>query len=387
MAGKPMAKNAKIIIGAIIAVIVVGGIWYGVGRKPAPTETEKEPIKIGCVAALSGNLSTYGIYIKNGLDLALEEINQNGGINGRKLEIIYEDNKSDTNEAVKSASKLINIDKVSVIIGSESSSAVLAMAPLVEQEKVILFSPIASAADITNAGDFVFRNRESGVLHGEKIAELAFDRLDFKNAAIMSVNSDNGLSYQAGFVKKFEELGGKILKIENYAKGESDFRTTLTKIKKLNPQAVYLAGYVKDMAEIIKQSKEIEMKTQFFASTGIEAKDFFEIAKPPLGDGIIYTYPDFNPDDPAIAEYQNSHEKKYGLKSEVLTANSYDALKILALALEICGEDTICIKNELYKIKNYSGVGGTTTFDENGDATKPIMFKIIKNGQFMLYEE
>lgn len=380
-----MTKTTKIIIGVIIAIIVIGGIWYGVTKKT--TITEKGPIKIGYVGALTGNLSSYGIYIKNGIDLALEEINQAGGINGRKLEIIYEDTKSDTSEAVKSASKLINIDKVPIIIGSESSNAVLAIAPLAEQAKVILFTPIASAADITKAGDFVFRNRESGALHGEKMAEFAFNKLNIKNAAVISVNSDNGLSYQSGFVEKFEELGGKIVKVDNYQKGETDFRTILTKVKELNPQAIYIPGYAGDMAEIIKEAVELKIKTQFLASTGIEAKEFFQIIKPPLGDNIIYTYPAFNPDDPAIADYQNKFQKKYGFKSEALTANSYDALKILALALKICGEKTTCIRDELYKIKDYPGVGGMTTFDKNGDVIKPIIFKTIKNGQFVPYGE
>lgn len=378
-----MSKTTKTIIWLVIAVIIIGGIWYASKKQSA----EKEPIKIGIVAALSGSLSNYGMYIKNGVDIALEEINQAGGINGRKLEIIYEDDKSDTSEAVNAASKLINIDKVSIIIGSESSNAVLAIAPLAEQAKVILFTPIASAAAITESGAFVFRNRESAALHGERMAELAFNKLNVKNVPIISVNSDNGLSYQEGFIRRFEELGGKIVKIDNYPKGESDFRAILTKLKGLNHQAIYLAGYAREMAEIIKQAEELGIKTQFLASVGIEAKDLFQIIKPPLGDDIIYTYPAFDPDDPAIADYQNKHEEKYGSKSEALTANSYDALKILASVLKICGEETACIRDELYKIKDYSGVGGMTTFDQNGDVIKPIIFKTIKNGQFVPYEE
>lgn len=352
------------------------------------SQDQNKPIKIGYVGALTGNLSMYGLYIKNGMEIALEEINQAGGVNGRKLEIIYEDTKGDTNEAVNAATKLINMDKVSIIIGSESSAAVLAVAPLAERAKVILFTPTASAADITKAGDFIFRNRESGVLHGEKIAELAFNKLGLKNAAIIAVNSDNGLSYQNGFIKEFEKLGGNVLGVENHKKSEGDFRTILTKIKELNPQIIYLAGYAKDMAEILKQANQLGINTQFLASTGIEAKEFFEVAKPPLGNGVIYSYPAFNPNDPAIADYQKKHEEKYGSKSEALTANSYDALKILASVIKLCGrEKTTCLRDEIYKIKNYPGVGGLTTFDENGDAIKPIMFKTVKNGQFVPYEK
>ncbi|MBU4285136.1 ABC transporter substrate-binding protein [Patescibacteria group bacterium] len=372
-----MKKNWIPIIVVIIIIIVIA-VFY----KPAPKGT----IKIGIVADLSGKLSVYGNYLKNGLNLALEEINSNGGIKGRKLEIIYEDGKSETNEAVTATTKLINVDKVSVIIGFASSNAVLGAAPIAEKAKVILFTPMASGADITNAGDYIFRNRESGTLHGEKMAGFVINELGIKKAFIIAVNSENGLSYEAGFTKKFEELKGEIVGAEHYTKGETDFRTILTKIKNSNSNAIYMAGYVSEMGEIVKQTKEFGINLPIFASTGIEAKEFFDLVKPPLSDGIIYTYPAFDPNNPAIADYQKQYEKNYGVKSEALAANSYDALKIIALVLKSCGENTICIKEELYKIKDYPGVGGLTTFDQNGDVIKPITFKTIKNGQFVPYE-
>jgi branched-chain amino acid transport system substrate-binding protein len=377
-----MDKIKKIILG--ISLVAIALTLAACSLKPAKL-TDKEPIKIGYIGALTGKSAYIGTYIKNGLDLAVEEINQKG-INGREIKIIYEDSKSETNEAVKAVNKLIEIDQVPIIVGFDSSSSVLAAAPIAEQQKVILFAPVASAVEITNAGDYVFRNRESSFLHGEKMAELAFNKLNFKSVAILAVNSENGLGYQAGFVKKFEELGGTISKIDNYVKGEKDFRTSLTKINGTNPQAIYLAGYAAEMAEIIKQAKELDINAQLLASAGIETKDLFTIIKPPLGDGLIYSYPAFNPNDSAIADYQKKFEAKYGNKSEAFAANSYDAMKIITQALKVCGTKTSCIKDEIYKIKDYPGVGGLTTFNENGDVVKPIIFKTIKNGEFIIYQ-
>jgi len=377
-----MTKTRKIIFGISLVALV---FTFSACSFNSGEITSKEPIKIGYIGALTGKSAYIGTYIKQGLDLAMEEINQEG-INGRKIQIIYEDSKSETNEAVKAVNKLIEIDQVPIIVGFDSSSSVLAAAPIAEQQKVILFAPVASAVEITNAGDYVFRNRESSFLHGEKMAELAFNKLNFKSVAILAVNSENGLGYQAGFVKKFEELGGTISKIDNYVKAEKDFRTSLTKINETNPQAIYLAGYAAEMAEIIKQAKELDINAQLLASAGIETKDLFTIIKPPLGDGLIYSYPAFNPNDPTIADYQKNFEAKYGFKSEAFAANSYDAMKIIAQALKVCGTKTSCIKDEIYKVKDYPGVGGLTTFDKNGDVVKPIIFKTIKNGEFIIYQ-
>ncbi len=380
-----MTKTGKIILGIVVVIVAIGLIYWGISSL-SQTKVANEPIKIGYVGALTGKSSYIGTYIKNGLDLAVEEINAAGGINGRKLEVIYEDSKSETNEAVKGVTKLIDVDQVPIVVGFDSSSSVLAAAPIAEQNKVILFAPIASAVEITNAGDYVFRNRESSYLHGEKMAELAFNKLNLKTTCIVTVNSENGLGYQAGFVKKFEELGGTISKIDNYVKGEKDFRTILTKVKEANPQAIYLAGYAIDMAEIIKQANELGIDSQLLASAGIETKDLFTIINPPLGNGLIYSYPAFDPNDPAIADYQKKYEAKYGNKSEAFAANSYDAMRIIAKALEVCGSDISCVKNEIYKVKDYPGAGGLTTFDQNGDVVKPIIFKTIKDGQFVNYQ-
>jgi len=380
-----MNTKSKIILIIVAIAIVTGLIYWGVASESQPRGTN-EPIKIGYIGALTGKSAYIGTYIKNGLDLAVEEINAAGGINGRKIEVIYEDSKSDTNEAVKAVNKLINLDQVPMIIGFDSSSSVLAAAPIAEQNKVILFAPIASAVEITNAGDYVFRNRESSFLHGEKMAELAFNNLNLKTTAIVAVNSENGLGYQAGFVKKFEELGGAISSIDNYVKGEKDYRTLLTKVKENKPQAIYLAGYAVDMGEIIKQAHDLGIESQLLASAGIETKDLFTVINPPLGNGLIYSYPAFNPEDLAIADYQKRFEAKYGKKSEAFAANSYDALKIIANALEVCGTQTDCVRDEIYKIKDYSGVGGLTTFDQNGDVVKLIIFKTVKDGEFINYQ-
>ena len=141
-----------------------------------------------------------------------------------------------------------------------------------------------------------------------------------------------------------------------------------------------------EVREAIASLEEAEAAYQAKKNRSLsETKDLFTVINPPLGNGLIYSYPAFDPEDSAIADYQKKYEAKYGNKSEAFAANSYDAMKIIAQALEVCGTDTNCIKDEIYKIKDYPGMGGLTTFDQNGDVVKSIIFKTIKDGQFIKY--
>jgi len=149
-----MTNTSKIILWLLVIIVVIIGIWYGVSRKPA----EEEPIKIGAVLPLTGTESSWGADAKEGIELAVEEINSRGGIKNKKIEIIYEDGQCKPEPAVTAAQKLINVDRVSVIIGEICSSATLAIAPITETAKVVLISPGSASPKITEAGDFIFRN-------------------------------------------------------------------------------------------------------------------------------------------------------------------------------------------------------------------------------------
>ncbi len=374
-----MAKTSKIIIGIIIAVIVIGGIWYEANRKPA----EKGVIKIGVILPLTGNAATYGVSAKEGIDLALEELNV---AQKRKLELVYEDDQCDPEKAVSAAQKLINIDNVKIIIGHICSSAALAVAPIAEKNKVILFSPGASTPEYKNAGDYIFRNRQDISNEVIKTAEIV---RNFKadKIAIIYINNDYGLASRKVFSEKFKKLGGDVIAEENYQPDSTDFRTQLIKIKKVKPNGIFLAGQIKDSAMVIKQASELGIKTQFFSTIGVEGKELIEIAGPAAED-IIYTSPffDVKSNETVVKNFIDKFKQKYKKEpTYVFAANAYDALMILNLIIKKCGDNTDCIKNELYKIRDYPGVSGKTTFDEYGEVDKPLMIKTVKNGQFVPY--
>ena len=375
----------KLWIGIGIVVVVTLAIVLIV------TQTKKEPeeIKIGVILPLTGSLAKYGDWSKTAMEIAMDEINLEGGIKGRKIKLLIEDSRSEPKDAVTIFRKLTNINKVPVIVGLIGSSEVLACAPVANETKTVLFSTMGASPKITNAGDYVFRERISGTIEVEEIAKLAYDKLGLRNMAVLFINTDYGLSFKDVFVQRFQELGGKIHLAEGFDQGETDFRTYLTKLKEIGElDGVYLPTHITEGAYILKQSREIGLKIQFLASNAIEGPELIQIAGN-AANGVIYTAPWYDPNSSElqIRKFDDEFFKRYGMHSEMFGAHAYDALKIVAFVIEKAGYSSESIKNELYRLKNYVGVSGVTSFDSNGDVIKPIAIKEVQNGKFIFMEQ
>lgn len=379
-----MTKSNKIIIGVIIAVIIIGGIWYITSREP-----KEEVIKIGTVLPLTGTEASWGQDAKEGIDLAVEEINSNGGIDGKKIEIIYEDGQCKPEPAVTGAHKLINIDNVSIIIGEICSSATLAIAPIAEESRVILISPGSASPKITQAGDYIFRNWITDAFTGKKIAQLTYNDLDYKEIAVLYINNEWGVGLKDVFEEEFKNLGGEILISEGFEQDAKDFRTQLIKIKAKNPKAIFIPVYYIEAGLILKQTEELGIEAQFLSGDAIEKPEFIEIAGD-LAEGVIFAAPfyDLESEEENIKNFVNKYKSRYGRKPGVVVAHAYDAMNIIILTLKSCETgNSGCVKDMLYSIKDFPGITGATSFDKNGDAIKTIILKTVKNGQFVPYEE
>lgn len=350
------------------------------------TEKKAEIIKIGAMLPLSGDAAQYGEWGKNGISLAVDEINSKGGIKGNKIEVVYEDDAADPKKGVSTVNKLISIDKVKVIIGPIPSAVTLAIAPICENNKVVVLSS-SSNPIITHAGDYIFRNWPSDDFEGSAMAQYAI-KMKFNNIAVFHINNEYGLGIATIFKEQYIKLGGRVLITEAFMQGGSDMRSLLTKIKSYNPDAIYLIGHTKENGYIVKQARDLGIKTQILGTVGIEGPDFINIAGE-SAEGLVYTAPAFDPDahDPVINTYQEAYIKKYGMKSEIFAATAYDALNIIALMIQKYGNDPDKIKAGLYALKNYPGISGVTSFDENGDVVKPVIFKTVKNQQYTIIKE
>ncbi len=368
----------KINILILVFLIVIIAVVFVVFLKRG----ESKEIELGAVLVMTGPDAKAGQSARQGIDLAADEINNSGGIQRKKIRIIYEDDQGDPQKAVSAVTKLINIDRVPVIIGPMWSSPVLAVAPLVEKKHVVLLSPTASNPDITNAGDYVFRNTYSDLFEGSKTAEYAYKKLGYRKMGILYINNDFGRGLDRVFMNKFKNMGGDVLVEENYDPKAVDFKSQLAKIKGSDIEAIYLVGY-SEVGQILKQAKELGLRTGFISTIMFEISDVIKIAGD-AAEGVVYAFVSFDPElgDAKVTDFSQKYEMKFGIPPDPEAAFSYDALKIIASVIERVGTNPENIKNALYQVKNYNGVTGETTFDVNGDVSKPIGFKKVKNGNY-----
>jgi len=351
----------------------------------ACTSKNENIVQIGGIYALTGKAASYGKWVKNGVDLAVEEINQRGGVNGKKLVVIAEDTQSEPKLAVAAFEKLVATDKISGAIGFITSSEALACVPVSENNKVIMITPIASTPELKGAGKYVFRTRESGEDQSHKIADYIYKDLGIHEASVLSENAANAVGYKKSFIERYSNLGGKIQLDLAYDEGQTDFRSVLTRLNKSNPKAVYIPGIGKVLGRVLKQAKELGFKTRFFSSAGIEDPELFKIAGD-AANGVVFGAPAFSLDstDPPTRTFIDAYKKRFGEDPSVYSANAFDAIMLLVKAMQSGKITNEQMRAYLLGVKDYPGASGLLNFDEYGGVRKPIILKTISNGSFTI---
>jgi len=376
----------KLWIGIGIIVVVALAIVLVV------TQTKREPgeIKIGVIGPFSGPASMWGEQLRKGIELALNEINTS---ERGKIHLIYEDSEADPKKAVFALQKLISVDKVQVVIGPLSSTEVLATAPIAERAKVVLLTPTAPHKDITNAGDYIFRTYPSDEKRSIMLADYTSNELHASRVGIIYRGDEFGLAVKDEYIQRLKSLGFNESSIiaESYEPGTSDFRTVISKIKKINPQVVLIVGHSKELGFIVKQAYEMDFKPQFLSTADFENPEVLKIAGK-AADGVIYGSIVFNTQssNPIVKSFRERYQKFFNTAEEpgIVTALSYDAFKVIYHAIMQASDSrSDNIKQVLYKIKEFPGVTGNITFDESGDVTKTWGLKVVKNGKFEILTE
>ena len=376
----------KKLYGIILCILVITAI-LSISLVTSGCNQKKE-IKIGVILSLTGKVTKYGEDSKRGMDIAVEEINA-----GKKypfsLKLLYEDDKAEATTAVSALRKLIEVDRVPIIVGFILSNNALACAPIAESKKVNILITCASAEKIKDAGDYIFRIRESAAIHGREMANYARNTLTINEVAILYANAENGYSYSRAFQEEFLKLGGTIVFTESFEEGEKDFRSLITKAKAKNPEGVYLAGLPIELGLILQQSKELKFEPKnWIASSGAEDPKLIEIAKG-AADGLIISSPPFDPSssNEKVKDFVKSYQKQYNSEPAVLAANGYDAVYIIADVIRQYGSSSEEIKTGLYHIKDFEGVGGRISLDEFGEAQRPVLFKKVINEKFEIIKQ
>jgi len=373
----------KLWVGIGIVVVVILAIVVFIIQ----TKKEPEEIKIGAILPLTGDLATYGENAKAGIVLLSEEVNTKGGINGKKVEVVFEDSKAQPDQAVTAIQKLINVDKALAIIGDVASSPTLAIAPIANKNKIMVVSPAASSPDITNAGPYIFRVWPSDVYEADRMSDFV-KKEGIKTLSLFFVNNDYGRAMVQEFRKNVEGSNITIVNEENFDQNTTDVRTQLTRIKQSNPERVYLISYPKDSVIILRQYKEIGLKSRLLSTSSFEDPIIIrDVGK--VAEGTILTSP-IPPDDsdPIVSAFRRNYENRFGKKPGLVADYGYDALKVILDAFRISGEiSKKGVSKGIQKIKDLKGATGTINFDKNGDVIKPAGIKIVKQGKYVWLEK
>jgi branched-chain amino acid transport system substrate-binding protein len=377
-----MTKTTKIIIGAVVAIIVIGGIWYGLTQKPQEAGT----IKIGVLGDLTGDYASLLRGAVEGVQVAVDDLQNT---TNRKIELIIEDQKScDVKETVTIMNKLVNVDKVDMIVGGTCSSTTIAAAPIAESSKTVMISPVSSAPSITTAGDYIFRTYVTDTQRAQEGANLAYE-LGYRNAAIIT-NNTNEAFVQVNEIAKdqFLSLGGSVV-LEEKTNSTTDFRTQIAKVKDQSPDVIILAFGPNTIGLFAKQMLEAGLKTQIIVPLETpEDKQVIETGGSAV-DGIIYVMPGNPPQSEQYLSFEDKYKEKFNSDDvPQYAAEAYDATILGVRAILASDGTKEDIKNKLYEVsKTYEGVSGNVTFDANGDVQKNVLIKTIQDGQFVEYKK
>ena len=366
-----MKKKIIIITLAVLAVIV--GIVYSIQKKN--TDKETEAIKIGVIMPQTGYLASPGKNTLNGINLYCEEYNN---LSDKKIQILCEDSKSETKTGVSALNKLIFIDKVKLVIGDLTSQTVLAMAPIAEQNKVVLITPGGSSPAVREAGDYIFRIYTSDDFDGKVMADYLINKRSVKEIALLHFTNDYGIGLSKSFADAFQEKGGQIPLTYNYEETATDFRDVILRLKKNAINDVYFIGSPKQDAYFVKQVKELGLNTNIYGVLSFDDEEFVSSSKNSF-DSAIYTtmYFDLNSTEQDVIHFKECYKSKYDEEPDINAALGYDVAKILISALQNADFGLGKVKDELYKIQNFKGITGNTSFDEKGDVNKPVMIKKV----------
>jgi branched-chain amino acid transport system substrate-binding protein len=375
-----MSRSRKIIFGLIaLAVIAVAAL---VLRQQL--SYQQTGYKIGAVISLTGRGATYGQRALNGIQLAVDELNATEPFRTHPIQLIVEDSQSAAPQSLSAFRKLIDVDHVPVAVGFVLSDEVLTSAPVANERKVVLLTTAAGSDKIKDAGDYIFRNRESGVAQSEAIASASIKRLGIKEVAILHSNSANGISYRDGFKQAIEQLGGTVSLAIGYNEGKTDYRAEIEQLRAKSPKAVYLAGLDQELGLILKQAKEVGFSTQFFASPGAISEKLLEIAGSGAEGLISASAPfDVNSTEPRIQSFITPYKKRFNDSPDFIAANSYDAIFMVAMCFKNGATDADQIKSCLYGVKAYPGIGGQTSFDADGEVIKQVSLVQVQGGRFV----
>ncbi|HTO54608.1 MAG TPA: ABC transporter substrate-binding protein [Myxococcota bacterium] len=346
-----------------------------------------DSIVVGHVASMTGDTATFGRSADQGMRMAIEELNAKGGVLGKKLELVTEDDRSVTEEARTAAQKLLQRDRVIALLGEVASSRSLAAAPEAERAKVPMISPGSTNPKVTEGKEYVFRACFIDPFQGAVMAKFAASELHAKRLAILF---DFKQDYSVGLADFFREtakkLGAEIVADERYTSGDIEFRAQLTTIRAANPDAIFVPGYYTEVGLIAKQARELGINVPLLGGDGWDSEKTTEIGGEAVEGYYFSTHYAADSSDPRVQEFVSRFKTKYGDSPDAMAALGYDTAGILADALGRAGTtDGEKLRDAIAATKNFDGVTGKISIDEHHNARKDAVVLKIEGGKFRFY--
>ncbi len=372
----------KVIVTSILMVLILAGASAG----PSAVQAAGG-VKIGLSAPLTGDWAEYGNDFKRSVTMVIDQINKEGGINGKKLELVVADSRGDAKESVLIAEKFVADPDIIAQIGDFSSSSTMAAAPVYEQAKMVQISPTASHQDWTKKGEFMFRVVATQGYEGPYNARWAVNDLKKKKIATIYINNDWGVDANKYFVAESRKLGAEIAAEEAFTPGEKDFNAIISKLKRLEPDLVYMPTFYADFTAIMNQAERARFKPTVLANSSLYSVKTLEMGgKAVEGTMIPVNYFSSDP-RPAAQNFTKDYKALYGADPNQFAALAYDAAGLLTAALKAVGTDSRAkVREGLLGLKGYEGATGPISYAEGRDPAKQLVRIMIKDGQWVLYK-
>ncbi|HBF12617.1 MAG TPA: ethanolamine utilization protein EutJ [Deltaproteobacteria bacterium] len=343
---------------------------------------------VGEFGSLTGDTATFGRSTHDGVMMALEEVNAQGGLLGKQVKVITEDDMSKPEEAKTAVLKLIKRNKVKAIIGEVASSRSLAAAPEAQKAKVPMISPASTNPGVTQVGDYIFRACFIDSFQGEAMAKFAFNKLAIRKVAIFKdIKNDYSVGLAQFFEKTFRSLGGEVVSAESYSEGDIEFRAQLTNMKTKNPEALFIPGYYTEVGLISRQARELGLNVPLLGGDGWDSPKTIEIGGVAMNGSYFSNHYSLEDPSPIVRNFIEKYKQKHGIIPDAMAVLGYDAAHILFDAIKRAGDEAPeKIREALARTKNFQGVSGTISMDENRNAIKKLVVMKIDNGAIVFQD-
>jgi branched-chain amino acid transport system substrate-binding protein len=344
-----------------------------------------DTIKVGEFASLTGKEATFGTSAHEGTLLAVEQLNAAGGVIGKKLELITEDDQTKAGEPANAVGKLISKDGVVAILGEVASSRSLEAAPICQENKIPMISPASTNPTVTQKGDYIFRVCFNDIFQGGALANFASGTLKAKKVAVLTdVKSDYSKGLAKNFKEKFTTSGGQVGVELDFNGGDKDFKGQLTAIKSDAPDAIFLPGYYNDVALICIQAKQLGLTIPIFGGDGWESESLLTIGKDAVEGHYFSTHCAPDQGTPEMKNFIEAYKKRFNGKTpDAMAVLGYDSAMVLADAIKRANTtESAALRSAIAATKDFAGASGTITLNADRDAVKALVFIQIKDGKF-----